>query len=65
MESIAGVISLIFIATFVYSFFHSFDVLSVILDFTLPEKVIRKTRWVLGIMALLSTIVYIIVSLRN
>lgn len=65
MESIVGVVSLIFIVAFIYSFFQSFDILSALLDFTIPQKVIRKTRWVLGIIAFISTATYIILILKN
>ncbi len=65
MESIAGIVAVLFIVVFVYSFFQSFDLLSIVLDFTIPEKVVIQTRWVLGIIALLSTLTYIVLSLKD
>ena len=63
IESIAGVVALIFTAIFVYSFFDSFDIISIILEYTIPKHVIRKTRIVLGVLAGLAIGIYLVLIL--
>ncbi len=65
IESIAGVVALIFTAIFVYSFFDSFDIISIILDYTIPKHVIQKTRIVLGVLAGITTLIYLVLVIMS
>ncbi len=63
MESIFGVIALISIVLFFISL--GTDMFDGLLMDLLPRKFLEGLRWMLGIVALVSTVVYIIVSLKN
>lgn len=63
IESIVGVIALLSIVVFFITL--GTDMLDgVVMDF-LPEKVRKQLRWTFGIVALVSTATYIIISLKN
>lgn len=63
MESVLAVIALVSIVLFIYSFFYDIDPVSVFLNFTLSEQTQKKIRWGLGIIALITTGMYIITVL--
>jgi hypothetical protein len=63
MESIVGLIALIAIVVFFLSL--GTDILDgLVMDF-FSEKFRKQLRWTLGIIALISTVAYIIISLKN
>ena len=63
MESVISLIALISIVLFFFSL--GTDMFDGFLMDLLPEKFLKALRWVFGIVALISTIAYIIVSLKN
>lgn len=65
MESIIGLVSLLSIVLFIYFLFDNFDPVTFFFEIAIPRKVIVRIRWVLGIIALVSTVAYILMSLKN
>ncbi len=63
MESILAILSLVTIVAFVISL--SLDPISGLLVDFLPEKWRINLRWILGIAAIVSTVAYIIIGLKN
>ena len=63
MESIIAVVALISIVLFFISL--GTDIFDGFLIDLLPQKFLKGLRWILGIVALVSTVAYIIVSLKN
>jgi TRAP-type C4-dicarboxylate transport system permease small subunit len=63
MDSIISLVALISVVLFFISL--GTDMFDGLLMDLLPEKFREKLRWVLGIIALISTTAYIIVSLKN
>lgn len=63
IESIVAVVALISIVLFFLSL--GTDMFEGLLMDLLPEKFRKGLRWILGVVALISTVTYIIVSLKN
>ncbi len=63
IESIVAIVALISIVLFFLSL--GTDIFDGLLMDLLPEKFRKGLRWILGIVALVSTAAYIIVSLKN
>ena len=63
MDSILQVIAFVSIVLFTISL--SIDPISGILVDLIPEKILRKLRWVLGIIAFLSIAMVIVATLKN
>ena len=64
MESIFAIIALVSIVLFLLSFFHSNDPVSIFLDFTVPKSIVVWVRWITSIIALTSTIVFVLYSVN-
>lgn len=62
MESIFTIIVLVSIVLFLLSLFHSNDPVSIFLDFTIPKSVIIRVRWITSIIALVSTVIFVLYS---
>lgn len=65
MESILAIVALISLVLFVYSFLYDFDPVSIFLHLTVSEERRKKVRMILGIIALISTTVFVLYSIMN
>lgn len=65
MESILAIVALISLVLFVYSFLYDIDPVSIFLHLAVSEERRKKVRMILGIIALISTTVFVLYSISN